>query len=218
MRRATRSANTPDMGATDFVIQSLNGKPVGNKFLTVKRALGPPIGPFETQLRPDAPPARPAAPGPFHGTRTVISQGLPDLRGCPRCFGGKSRAEISSELDVARASTRRSPFLQLGRSGRGSNRLSSAQHQPAGIHWGPARGPAAKEEPQQSLQARKRGGARQAPVCVCMSGSSAHIGQRSDQTGVPALFSGRHCSPIWYRSQHAWASTLLHRRLPSASQ
>ena len=41
------------MGATDFVIQSLNGKPVGNKFLTVKRALGPPIGPFETQLRPD---------------------------------------------------------------------------------------------------------------------------------------------------------------------
>ena len=42
------------MGATDFVIQSLNGKPVGNKFLTVKRALGPPIGPFETQLRPEA--------------------------------------------------------------------------------------------------------------------------------------------------------------------
>jgi len=41
-----------DMGATDFVVQSLNGKPVGNKFLTVKRALGPPIGPFETQLRP----------------------------------------------------------------------------------------------------------------------------------------------------------------------
>jgi hypothetical protein len=41
------------MGATDFVIQSLNGKPVGNKFLTVKRALGPPTGPFETQLRTD---------------------------------------------------------------------------------------------------------------------------------------------------------------------
>ena len=36
-----------DLGATDFVIQSLNGKPVGNKFLTVKRALGPAGGPFE---------------------------------------------------------------------------------------------------------------------------------------------------------------------------
>lgn len=31
-----------DINLTDYVIQSLNGKPVGNKFLTVKRALAPP--------------------------------------------------------------------------------------------------------------------------------------------------------------------------------
>jgi len=30
-----------DITVTDNVIQSLNGKPVGNKYLTVKRALGP---------------------------------------------------------------------------------------------------------------------------------------------------------------------------------
>lgn len=30
-----------DIGLTDYVIQNLNGKQIGNKFLTVKRALQP---------------------------------------------------------------------------------------------------------------------------------------------------------------------------------
>ena len=55
-----------DMGATDFVIQSLNGKPVGNKFLTVKRALGPAHRPVRDAAEAlGHAHARRAAPGPF---------------------------------------------------------------------------------------------------------------------------------------------------------
>ena len=40
-----------DTALTNYVIQALNGKPVGNKFLTVKRALAPaPTSPFDPQL------------------------------------------------------------------------------------------------------------------------------------------------------------------------
>lgn len=40
-----------DTALTNYVIQALNGKPVGNKFLTVKRALAPASGgPFDPQL------------------------------------------------------------------------------------------------------------------------------------------------------------------------
>lgn len=40
-----------DTALTNYVIQALNGKPVGNKFLTVKRALAPASSsPFDPQL------------------------------------------------------------------------------------------------------------------------------------------------------------------------
>ena len=60
LNRATISLSTvqgyafceyADTALTNYVIQALNGKPVGNKFLTVKRALAPaPTSPFDLQL------------------------------------------------------------------------------------------------------------------------------------------------------------------------